>query len=143
MFWLLISLLCGWLIFREVRSTTTASIDMPVAKTVWKPYIYILAGLALLSIWQPIDTWLLQRRLSAIATTLADDRVAHVHCNTVLDTMFDPNSTNIGHARPDTGEIAFQYPWCNTLKAYLRHPGRADREELASLGLLTHESMHV
>ena len=60
-----------------------------------------------------------------------------------MDTLFDPESTNIGHASFETGEIAFQYPWCNTLRAYLRHPQRADRDELASLGLLTHESMHV
>jgi hypothetical protein len=108
-----------------------------------KPYISVLSALTLLSLWQPIHTWQFQRRLSAVSTVLADSHIAHVHCNTVIDTLFDQNSTNIGHARPDTGEIAFQYPWCNTLMSYLRHPERADREELSSLGLLTHESMHV
>ena len=143
MFWVLLSLLFCWLIFREFRSTSTAPIDMPLSKGVWKPYVFVLAVLALLSIWQPIATWLLERRLSAIATVLADPRVARVHCNTVIGTMFDPNSTNIGHANPESGQVAFQYPWCNRLEAYLRHPQRADREELESLGLLTHESMHV
>jgi hypothetical protein len=143
MFWVLLSLVFCWLIVREIRSTTTAPLDMPVSKRVWKPYLYVLAALALLSIWQPIHTWLFQRHMSAIATELADSHVAHVHCNTVIDTLFDQNSMNIGHASPTTGEIAFQYPWCNTLMAYIRHPQRADREELASLGLLTHESMHV
>lgn len=116
---------------------------MPLSKGVWKGYVYVLAAIGLISIWQPINTWLFQRHMSAIATELADSKPAHVHCNSVLDTMFDPNSTNIGHANPQSGAIAFQYPWCNTLMAYIRHPQRADREELASLGLLTHESMHV
>jgi hypothetical protein len=143
MFWVLISLLLCWLIVREFRSTTTAPVDMPLSKSVSKPYVFVLSALALLSLWQPIHLWLFERRLSAIATEMADSHVAHVHCNTVIDTLFDPDSTNIGHASPKTGQIAFQYPWCNTLRAYLRHPKRADREELASLGLLTHESMHV
>ena len=143
MFWILISLLLGGLIYRELRSTTVAPIDLPVTTEVSKPYVAILSILALLSIWQPIHTWFLERHLSAIATQLSEAHVAHVHCNTVLDTLFDPESTNIGHANPRTGEIAFQYPWCNRLTAYLRHPKRADPDELASLGLLTHESMHV
>jgi len=143
MFWVLISLLLCWMIYRELRSTVAAPIDMPLSRNVWKPYIFVLSALALLSLWQPIHTWLFQRRLSAISTELADSHIAHVHCNTVIDTLFDQNSTNIGHASPKTGQITFQYPWCNTLLAYLRHPQRADREELTSLGMLTHESMHV
>ncbi|HEY3809088.1 MAG TPA: hypothetical protein VGL50_04040 [Steroidobacteraceae bacterium] len=143
MFWVLLSLIFCWLILREFRSTITAPPDMPLAQSVWKPYICILAVLALVCIWQPIHTWLFQRQMSAIATELAEGHVARVHCNTVIDTMFDPDSTNIGHASWQTGVIAFQYPWCNRLMAYIRHPQRADREELESLGLLTHESMHV
>jgi hypothetical protein len=143
MFWVMLSLFFCWLIVREYRSTWTAPLDMPLTKSVWKPYVYILAVLALICIWQPIHTWLFQRQMSAIATELADSHPAHFHCNTVIDTMFDPNSTNIGHASPQTGVIAFQYPWCNRLMAYIRHPQRADHDELQSLGLLTHESMHV
>jgi hypothetical protein len=143
MFWVLLALAFCWLIFREVRSTTAAPVDMPLARKASRPYISVLAALALLALWQPIHIWQFQRHLSAISTVLADSHVAHVHCNTVLDTLFDQNSTNIGHASPATGEIAFQYPWCNTLLAYQRHPPRADRQELSSLGLLTHESMHV
>jgi len=143
MFWVLIALLCAWLMFREIRSVTVAPDDLPLAKGVSRPYLAVLAAIALLCLWQPFHTWLFERRLSAIATELADDHVAHVHCNTVIDTMFDPESMNIGHASFESGEIAFQYPWCNTLMAYLRHPGRASIDELASLGLLTHESMHV
>jgi hypothetical protein len=143
MFWILLALVFLWLIFREFRSVTVAPVDMPLAKEVSKPYVSVLAILALLALWQPVHLWLFERHLSAIATELADSRVAHVHCNTVTDTLFDPDSTNIGHASPQTGQIAFQYPWCNTLMSYLRHAERADEEELASLGLLTHESMHV
>jgi hypothetical protein len=143
MFWVLVALLLCWLIFREFRSVIVAPTDMPLAKEVSKPYVSVLAVLALVAIWQPIQTQLFERHLSAIATELADSRVADVHCNTAVDSLVDPDSTNIGHASPDTGKIAFQYPWCNTLRAYLRHPERADYEELESLNLLTHESMHV
>jgi hypothetical protein len=143
MLWTLIGLLLCWLIYREFRSTVAAAVDMPMSRTVWRSYVAVLAILALWSFWQPIHRWLFQHRMERIATELADPKVAHFHCNTVLDTMFDPSSMNIGHANPVTGEIAIQYPWCNTLMAYLRHPKHADREELASLGMLTHESMHV
>ena len=57
--------------------------------------------------------------------------------------MLDPHMLASGHANPTTGRIVFQKPWCGTLMAYLRHPGRASHEELSSLDVFTHESMHV
>jgi hypothetical protein len=143
MLWILIALLLCWLIFREFRSVVVAPLDMPLAKSVSKPYVAVLAALALVCLWQPVHTRLFERHLSRIATELADGHVAHVRCYSLIDSMFDPESTNIGHANFETGEIAFQTGWCSTLRAYLRHPGRADHEELESLDLLTHESMHV
>ena len=77
------------------------------------------------------------------ASVLAEGRSAYVHCNTILDTLFDPEMLASGHANPETGKIAIQSPWCGTMMSYLRHPGRADREELFSLDMFTHESMHV
>jgi len=44
---------------------------------------------------------------------------------------------------PRTGKIGIQHPWCSRLMSYLRHPDRASEEELWSLGMFTHESMHV
>jgi hypothetical protein len=57
--------------------------------------------------------------------------------------MLDPAMLAAGHADPVTGRIGIQHPWCNTLRSYLSHPGRATPEELWSLGIFTHESMHV
>lgn len=143
MVWIALAALFCWLIYREVRATLAPRADMPSGPGISKSYVGILAGLAVVCLWQPLSTKLLEHRLSGIATELADGRPARVHCNTVTDTMFDQQSTNIGHASPTTGAIVFQYPWCNTFSAFLRHPARADLNELTSLGLLTHESMHV
>ena len=57
--------------------------------------------------------------------------------------MLDTEMLASGHADPDTGKIGIQHPWCNTLQSYLRHPGHASEEELWSLAMFTHESMHV
>jgi hypothetical protein len=57
--------------------------------------------------------------------------------------MLDPEMLAAGHANPKTGKIGLQHPWCNTLRSYLAHPGRASDEELWALGMFTHESMHV
>lgn len=57
--------------------------------------------------------------------------------------MLDPEMLAAGHANPRTGKIVIQKPWCGTLMSYLRHPNRASDEELASLDMFTHESMHV
>jgi len=143
MAWILIAIALCWLIYREFRSVAVAPVDMPLAKAVSKPYVTVLALLALAALWQPAHTRLFERRMSAIATELADSHVARVHCNSLVDSLFDPESTNIGHANPATGEIVLQTGWCGTLRDYIRHPQRADREELASLDMLTHESMHV
>lgn len=81
--------------------------------------------------------------LSDKAKQLADPHPAKVHCNTIFDSFFDSDYLAAGHGSPVTGQIVFQYPMCSTLMNYLDHPDRANEEELYSLNMLTHESMHA
>jgi hypothetical protein len=143
MLWILASLFFFWCAFREIRGSLIppAGFDFPAPPS--KAYLTLVLGLAVGLAWPPVHTWYFQRFLSARATALADNHRAYVHCNTVFDTMLDPAMLASGHANPRSGEIAIQQPWCGTLMAYLRHPSRASAEELESLDLFTHESMHI
>jgi hypothetical protein len=143
MVWILISGFFFWCAFREVRASivTPAGYDFPIPIT--KPYLALVLALAAIFGWPPLHTWHFQRFLSAKATELAENHRAKVHCNTVFDTMLDPEMLAAGHANPATGEIGIQQPWCGTLMSYLAHPARANEEELFSLDMFTHESMHV
>jgi hypothetical protein len=143
MLWILTSLFFVWCAFREVRGSIVAPAGYDFPVPVSKPYLAIVLVMAALFAWPPIHTWFFQRFLSAKATELADNHRAKVHCNTIFDTMIDSEMLASGHANPKTGEIGIQHPWCGTLMSYLRHPGRASREELESLDMFTHESMHV
>jgi hypothetical protein len=145
MLWISISLFFCWLIFREFQSRwmTRAGYDGPDPTPVFKPYVALLIVLALGFAWPPFNYWRIERLLTEKATQLAEFHPAQVHCNTIFDTLFDRESMTIGHASPQTGKIVFQYPWCDTIMAYRAHPQRANREELTSLNVLTHESMHV
>ena len=145
MLWIALSLFFCWLIFREFRSRmkTRAGYDGPDPTPVSKSYLAVLIALALLCAWPPFNYWRIERLLSTKATQLAESHRASVHCNTIFDTFFDRESLAAGHASPQTGRIVLQYPWCDTLMAYRDHPQRANREELVSLDILTHESMHV
>ncbi|AEF98886.1 hypothetical protein [Methylomonas methanica] len=143
MVWILISLFFCWLALREVKGAMVGRRGYGQAQPVYKPYLLVCLIFAGLFAWRPLHFWLLERQLSAIATQLADSRPAHFHCNTVLDAVFDNDPFAAGHASPETGEIVFQHPWCATLTDYLDHPETASRQELHSLNMLTHESMHV
>jgi len=145
MLWLLASLFFCWLIFRELKARwfPDPAYERAARPSIHKPYVFVLAVLALACAWPPFQIWRFERMLSAKATELADARRANVHCNTVFDTFFDSAYLAAGHANPENGEIVFQYPWCQTLMDYLAHPGRASEAEIASLNLFTHESMHV
>jgi hypothetical protein len=143
MLWILISLFFCWLILREFkRSMTSLGFDMAPPEPVYKPYVAVLLVLAMLFAWPPFHYWHFQRYLSGIATKLADAHPARVHCNTAFDSILD-RETTFSHASPETGEIVFQPPLCETLMSYLDHPDRANLKELHSLNTLTHESMHV
>jgi hypothetical protein len=141
--WILASLFFIGCAFREIRASIVAPAGFDSTRPIYKPYLAAVLILAALFAWPPLQRWHFERFLSAKATELADNRRARVHCNTVFDTMLDPAMLAAGHADPQTGRIGIQHPWCSTLRSYLRHPRRATPEELWSLGLFTHESMHV
>jgi hypothetical protein len=143
MLWIAASLFFLWCAFREVRASLVAPPGFDLPRPVYKPYLAIVLALAALFAWPPVHTWYFERFLSQKATQLAEGHRATVHCNTVFDTMLDPEMLAAGHANPKTGKIALQHPWCDRLSAYLRHPNRASEEELMSLNMFTHESMHV
>jgi hypothetical protein len=143
MLWILASLFFCWCAFREVRGSMVPAPGFDVPTPVSKPYLVIVLILAVLFAWPPVHTWYFEGFLAREATELADGHRAKVHCNTAFDTMIDPEMLAAGHANPKTGKIVIQKPWCGTLMWYLRHPSRATDEELASLDMITHESMHV
>lgn len=143
MLWISASLLFFWCAFREIRRSLVAppGYDFPIP--ISKPYLAVVLGLAAVFAWPAVHTWYFQWFLSTRATQLADGRPAKVHCNTIFDTMLDTEMLAAGHANLQTGEIGIQQPWCGTLMSYLRHPSRATDEEIESLDIFTHESMHV
>lgn len=143
MLWILASLFFLWCAFREIRGSLVAPPGFDFPRPVSKPYLATVVGLAAAFAWPPVHTWYFQSLLSVRATELADDHRARVHCNTLFDTMIDSEMLASGHANPRTGKIVMQKPWCSTLMAYLRHPAGASHEELDSLDLFTHESMHI
>jgi hypothetical protein len=143
MLWILTSLFFFWCAFREILASIIPPRGFSSPIPVSKPYLAIVLALAVLFAWPSVHTWLFERFLSAKATELADNHRATVHCNTVWDTMLDAEMLAAAHADPETGKIGFQHPWCATLRSYLSHPGRANEEELWSLAMFTHESMHV
>jgi hypothetical protein len=116
---------------------------MESPRPIYTPYLVTVLILAAAFAFPPVRRWHFEHFLAARATMLADGHRARVHCNTMFDTMMDTEMLAAGHASPATGQIALQAPWCDTLRAYLRHPARANREELTSLNIITHESMHV
>jgi hypothetical protein len=142
MLWILISLLFCWCAFREIRSSIVAPPGFDAPTPLSKPYLAVVLTLAGLFAWPPVHTWYFEWFLSVKAAELADQHPAHVHCNTVWDTMLDAEMLAAGHAQPETGDIARQHPWCSILRSYLHHPNRATEQELWSLAIFTHESMH-
>jgi hypothetical protein len=143
MLWILISLFFLWCAFREVRAAFVAPPGFDLPRPIYKPYLGTVLFLAALFAWPTIHRWQFEHFLSVKATELADNHRARVHCNTVFDTMLDPEMLTAGHANPQTGKIGIQHPWCSRLMSYLRHPDRASEDELWSLDMFTHESMHV
>ncbi len=143
MLWILASLFFGWCAFREVRGSFVARPGYDFPTPVSKLYLAIVLAVALGFAWPPAHRWYFEGFLSAKSTELADGHRARVHCNTVFDTMMDREMLAAGHANIETGEIALQQPWCGVLMSYLSHPDRASRDEITSLNIFTHESMHV
>lgn len=143
MLWILTSSFFFWCAFREVRNSIIPRPGYDTPAPITKSYLALVSILAVALVWPPVHTWYFERFLSIRATLLADNHPAIVHCNTTFDTMLDPEMLAAGHANPQSGKIGIQHPWCNILAAYLRHPSRASQEELVSLDIFTHESMHI
>jgi hypothetical protein len=143
MLWMLASLFFLWCAFREIRDSILPRAGYDTPAPITKSYLALVLSLAAIFAYPPVHTWYFQWFLSRKATELADNHRASVHCNSAFDTMVDPEMLFAGHANPRTGKIALQAPWCDVLRAYLRHPERADRRELDSLDIFTHESMHI
>lgn len=143
MLWIVISLFFLWCAYREVRASLVAPPGYDSPRPIYVPYLAAVLVLAAAFAWPTVHRWHFEHFLSVKATELADNHRARVHCNTVLDTMLDPEMLAAGHASPLTGKIGIQVPWCSRLMSYLHHPSRASEEELWSLDIFTHESMHV
>lgn len=143
MLWILAAAFFGWLAFREVRAAKVPRRGYSQTQPVFKPYLFACIALSLGFAWQPVKYWRFERLLSPKATQLADGRPAHVHCNSVADTMFDREQFAAGHANIETGDIVFQHGWCASLMDYVSHPKTARPEDFFALHMFTHESMHV
>jgi hypothetical protein len=143
MLWLSISVFFSWCAYREIRNSIVPPPGFDFPSSINKSYLSVVLIAAVLCGWPPLHTWRFQRFLSEKATVLADNHRATVHCNTIFDTMMDSEMLASGHADPRTGKIGIQHPWCGTLMSYLRHPERATEDEIFSLDMFTHESMHI
>lgn len=145
MLWTLFALFFWWLIYNELKNPILEFLgfERPDSLPVVKGYLIILFALALTCSWFPLHSWHFQRGLTSIARKLSLNPNAIVHCNTLLDTLFDEPLGVAGHADFKTGYIVIQYPRCSLLMSYLRHPDSASMDEIISLNILTHESMHA
>lgn len=133
MLWILITLFFCWLIYNELNT------DLPKSKL----YLTVLLSLALSCSWPPIHFWYFEHKLNSIAILLSENPSTRVHCNTLFDTVFDEDPGVGGHTDYTDDYIVIQYPLCSTLMDYLNHPYKANIDELTSLNILTHESMHA
>jgi hypothetical protein len=144
MLWWLMAGLFGWLAFREIYYgyVPRPGFDRPNPQSsLW--FAMVLALIAAAFAYTPVRYWLFERSLTQKAQILSENSQAHVHCNTVADTLFDQNVFAAGHAQFETGRIVFQYPWCARLMDHIKNPKRPTREERFSMQLFAHEAMHV
>ncbi|STX51017.1 Uncharacterised protein [Legionella busanensis] len=145
MIWTLFAIFFWYLIYRELKATICRFLgfQIDIAIPVSKGYLLLLFILALSCTWIPLSRWHFQRYLTNIARQLSQNPAAVVHCNTLFDTIFDEEVGVAGHADIKKGFIVIQYPKCKLLRDYISHPEQATVDELISLNILTHESMHV
>lgn len=144
MLWWLVSGFFCWLALREIYQ---AHVPRPgygsPTPSVSRPFVCVTLLLAAGFAYTPLRYAHFERYLSKKAKILSESPDATVHCNTIFDTFFDPSVFSAGHANIETGEIAFQHPWCGRLMDYLNHPEGASAEETDSLHILVHEAMHI
>ena len=132
-----------WLAFREIYHGFVPRKGFSQPHEIFKSYVLITLLIAAAIAYTPLRYWHFERFLTGKARILSESDKATVHCNTLFDTLFDPNSLAAGHANPWTGEIVLQKPWCGVLMDYLRHPEEMDPQGIASLNLFVHETMHI
>ena len=140
MLWALISMFFIWLVYRELSNPLLALSEF---STFDIAYVIGLLLLAIAFAWPPVSNWRFERRLSDIASQLAERRGVSVHCNSAFDAIFDNDINVAGHANPETGEIVLQHSWCGKLIDYLAHPESANDELSWSMSLFVHEAMHA
>ena len=87
MFWILCSMVFWWLAWREIRSPWRRDRPDPI----YIPWLLLVIALAIACLWQPVRTWRFESFLEFRISQLADGKPASVHCNSVVDTLFDPN----------------------------------------------------
>lgn len=144
MLWWLTSAFFGWLALREIYQTRVARPGYGLSGAqVSIPYVCAMLFIAALFAYTPIRYARFESYLTKKAQILSGSPQATVHCNTLFDTFFDSEVFSAGHANMDTGEIALQHPWCGRLMDYLSRPQGASLDEIDSLHILVHESMHI
>jgi hypothetical protein len=144
MLWWLMAGLFTWLALRALRHGFAPPPGMGLPEPGSAIRTALLFGLiAGAFAFTPIRYKLFEKRLTEHARTLSGKDYARVHCNTMGDTLFSPESLAAGYAEIETGKIYFQYPYCARLMDHLQHPQRLTAEELFSMQIFVHEVMHV
>ncbi len=137
MLFMILAVFFGWLIFRELISSTPKD-------SVSLGYMGVCLLLAVLSILKPASIWLLERKMTEVVHVLADNKPTKVRCEGVVESIFDRTPmTWAGYTYFDTGDVVFKAGWCKQLKRYLKNPDKADQRVRYSVMLLVHEAMHV
>ncbi len=144
MLWWALSIFFFWLGLREIYYgfIPRAGFDSP-NDVISKPYVLTTFAIAAAFAYMPLRYWAFERFLTEKAIILSESSKAHVHCNTVFDTMFDRQVFAAGHAQIETGRIVFQHPWCGRLMDHLDHPEKMTREGVFSIQIFAHEAMHI
>ena len=144
MLWWLMAGLFAWLAVRELHHGFAPPPGMGRPNPGGAIFMtMVLALIAAAFAYTPISYRLIERNLSEKARILSGNENARVHCNTVLDSIFSPDSLAAGYAEIETGMIYFQYPFCARLMDHLKHPNKLTTDELFSMQIFVHEVMHV
>jgi hypothetical protein len=102
--WVLVSSFFLWCACREIRNSMRPAPGYALPIPITPSYLALVLCLAAGFAWPPVHTWYFQRQLSATATELADEHRATVHCNTLFDTLLDPEMLAAGHCQSGDGQ---------------------------------------
>ncbi|MEO8809481.1 MAG: hypothetical protein ABI386_04460 [Rhodanobacter sp.] len=143
MLWWALAALFAWLGLHEIYYGVVTKPGFSGPQPIFKLYVAVTLAIAVVLAYVPARKLFFERFLTSKARILSGSNQARVHCNTLFDTWFDPNSLASGHANPQTGQIVLQAPWCGALMDHLRHPERMDTKGIFSVQMFAHEAMHV